>query len=503
MPDRNEWRQISEQLRAYFPPDEVLFRVQSSPRVIAYIDSRTVAKRLDEVVGAENWNFELIPLQYNTTGDLVLAKGRLTIHGAFKESVGDQSNVARSKGTDSDALKRAAVRWGIGEYLYHLGITNARIENNAIPAQEMERLRTLLPVPGDPPGMRLKSASQPTTRSTAQPTRPTPQPDTHAAPTATPQPASSQAASQAAPAQPIKPLTTANTPDAVAARLAQASPATSPAPKPPAKPTDLGLQPATDEQKSAIKKLANAVAEGDQGPLIRTIISTHYQHVTAKNGWLAFVASLNRDDAKRWLDNFETWKSAYEQGKTSAQAPTPAAPPTVAAEPSTPPTPVHEMVEPPTVPEVDAPPDFVLPMELRARPGDPESPSHNGLTHTMQTIQDAIGAIEQFGVVEGEFVNTDDGALELVDGHLVRDEQGAIRRYDHQQASKYIQTLLRDQVRAADPKRGERVPSCYTYGEVRKAILLLEALTAAILEHSDEFQAVADTQKESSILQIA
>jgi hypothetical protein len=51
---------------------------------------------------------------------LLVAKGTITIHGISKSDVGDASNFEGNKGCVSDALKRAAVQWGVGRYLYSL-----------------------------------------------------------------------------------------------------------------------------------------------------------------------------------------------------------------------------------------------------------------------------------------------------------------------------------------------------------------------------------------------
>ena len=119
-----------------FDPSEVSFRLQGSPRdgktsavVVAYLDSRNVQQRLDEVVGPEGWSFDWQPIVTNNSAVLV-AKGTLTIAGVSKSDVGDAGQTEPSKASVSDSLKRAAVLFGIGRYLYDLPTMYAECEKH-------------------------------------------------------------------------------------------------------------------------------------------------------------------------------------------------------------------------------------------------------------------------------------------------------------------------------------------------------------------------------------
>src|SRR5579885_1377390 len=66
-----QWQAIEARLKTPFPPQEVHFRLQGTPRevqgklhgqVVAYVDARAVMNRLDEVVGPENWSFRWEPI---------------------------------------------------------------------------------------------------------------------------------------------------------------------------------------------------------------------------------------------------------------------------------------------------------------------------------------------------------------------------------------------------------------------------------------------------------
>ena len=82
---------------------------------MAHIDARQVMQRLDSVVGAGGWSDEYQPS--------AIGKGvecRLTVLGVSKVDVGVPSNTEPEKGAYSDALKRAAVKFGIGRHLYEI-----------------------------------------------------------------------------------------------------------------------------------------------------------------------------------------------------------------------------------------------------------------------------------------------------------------------------------------------------------------------------------------------
>ncbi len=49
------WDQIREELKAPFATNVLKFRAGGGGKQLAYIDARAVMKRLDDVVGMENW----------------------------------------------------------------------------------------------------------------------------------------------------------------------------------------------------------------------------------------------------------------------------------------------------------------------------------------------------------------------------------------------------------------------------------------------------------------
>lgn len=115
---------IFERLRAHFDPAAVSWRpgrIVTNDRgtagmALAYIDARDVMVRLDEVVGPENWSDSY----HETAKGMMLCTLSLRIHGEWvsKTDGAGETDVEAEKGKVSDAFKRAAVKWGIGRYLY-------------------------------------------------------------------------------------------------------------------------------------------------------------------------------------------------------------------------------------------------------------------------------------------------------------------------------------------------------------------------------------------------
>ncbi len=119
-------REMLEALSKPFDPREVEVKIQAVNRdrtraqVVAYVDARTVLDRLDEVVGPTGWSDSYEVLTNGTDGEgrrLVEVKCTLTVLGVSKEDVGEGDSL---KAAFSDALKRAAVKFGVGRYLYRL-----------------------------------------------------------------------------------------------------------------------------------------------------------------------------------------------------------------------------------------------------------------------------------------------------------------------------------------------------------------------------------------------
>lgn len=120
-------REILARLAQPFPADVVSWKPQSLyPRdhptralAVAYIDARDVAERLDEVLGL-GWSFTWEPDGENVRGSLAIALGDLRVMRADVGEPGDGDDGRTRKAAVSDALKRCAVQFGVGRYLYRL-----------------------------------------------------------------------------------------------------------------------------------------------------------------------------------------------------------------------------------------------------------------------------------------------------------------------------------------------------------------------------------------------
>jgi hypothetical protein len=117
---------LTRALAAPFDPAIVRFKpaVVSGNRALAlaYVDARAIQDRLDEVLGVEGWQDDYECL---TDGSVVCRlRLRLGDEWVTKVDVGGPSEQPdggdRLKAAFSDALKRAAVKFGVGRYLYRL-----------------------------------------------------------------------------------------------------------------------------------------------------------------------------------------------------------------------------------------------------------------------------------------------------------------------------------------------------------------------------------------------
>src|SRR4051794_18129856 len=121
-----EIKTVTQALSAPFDVKEVKFKPQAvqghRALALAYVDARAIQDRLDDVLGVEGWQDEYEVLPDNS----VLCRLRLKIGGEWvtKMDVGGPSEQPdggdRMKAAFSDALKRAAVKFGVGRYLYRL-----------------------------------------------------------------------------------------------------------------------------------------------------------------------------------------------------------------------------------------------------------------------------------------------------------------------------------------------------------------------------------------------
>lgn len=86
---------------------------------VAYIDARDVMNLLDLVCSPANWQDD-----YRVINGQLFAGIGIRVGGewVWKWDTGTESQTEKEKGIVSDSFKRAAVKWGIGRFLYDLDI---------------------------------------------------------------------------------------------------------------------------------------------------------------------------------------------------------------------------------------------------------------------------------------------------------------------------------------------------------------------------------------------
>lgn len=120
------WQHIKAGFAREFRPEEI-GAAPGNKGGGAYVDARSIDERLDEVAGPENWSvsYRIIDLAAG------VVEATITVHGISKSDAGYPNNTMGMlnksgnllepepmKAAYSDAIKRAAVHWGIGRYLY-------------------------------------------------------------------------------------------------------------------------------------------------------------------------------------------------------------------------------------------------------------------------------------------------------------------------------------------------------------------------------------------------
>lgn len=151
-------QELFDELSAPFPLEYIEWRVGNTNAKfigegeaakgipLCYIDARAVMDRLDSVCGPDGWQ-----CNYSAgvgPGSIVCNIGiRLEGDWLWKADGAGATDVEGEKGAMSDALKRAAVRWGVGRYLYDLKAPKITLEKWGkswkIPDAELKKLNDL------------------------------------------------------------------------------------------------------------------------------------------------------------------------------------------------------------------------------------------------------------------------------------------------------------------------------------------------------------------------
>ena len=164
--DRTNIAEAVSLIRAPFSPAQIEWRVGSTNNnktrgmALCYIDARAVRRRLNKVLGEWNWR-----TSFRVYGSQMICKIAIRIEkewvtksdGSFAGSLAstgkpdakeEQRLDMEGKGAFSTAFKRAAVCWGVGEYLYDLPSPWVAIdERKAIEKGEMATLDAVAAAP--------------------------------------------------------------------------------------------------------------------------------------------------------------------------------------------------------------------------------------------------------------------------------------------------------------------------------------------------------------------
>jgi hypothetical protein len=117
-------QELFDELCRPFAAEEIDWRIGSTTKdktkgmALAYMDARAVMDRLDGVCGPGGWQ-----CNYAVTGPIAVCNIGIRMPSGewiWKADGAGATDVEGEKGMLSDALKRAAVRWGVGRYLYEM-----------------------------------------------------------------------------------------------------------------------------------------------------------------------------------------------------------------------------------------------------------------------------------------------------------------------------------------------------------------------------------------------
>lgn len=133
-------------LTAPILPNEIEWRVQSQTStgkliVVPYINNRCVMHRFDAAFGPENWTSEFREIANGFLCRLTVTVNDRTI---YREDGASKTNIEPEKGGISDAMKRAAVQFGLGRCLYDYPRVMIECDGKFIPDWAYEKLDKLV-----------------------------------------------------------------------------------------------------------------------------------------------------------------------------------------------------------------------------------------------------------------------------------------------------------------------------------------------------------------------
>ena len=133
-------QEISSQLAAPFADSDLEWRLQwidkdkTKGTAVPYVTNRAIQNRLDTVLGIDGWKNEYHPWhpdkKSNKDSQLCGISIWIAERGEWitKFDGAEDSDIESVKGGLSDSMKRAAVHWGVGRYLYNTPTVYVELE---------------------------------------------------------------------------------------------------------------------------------------------------------------------------------------------------------------------------------------------------------------------------------------------------------------------------------------------------------------------------------------
>lgn len=115
---------LLKELSAPFAAQDLEWRVGSTTKdktrgmMLPYVTNRAIMNRLDEVLGLDGWRTSFREHHNGTICHLAIRVDIKNDKWLAKEDGASNTKIEPEKGGISDAMKRAAVQFGIGRYLY-------------------------------------------------------------------------------------------------------------------------------------------------------------------------------------------------------------------------------------------------------------------------------------------------------------------------------------------------------------------------------------------------
>lgn len=137
---------MNETLTAPIQPNEIEWRVQSVTStgkmiVVPYINNRCVMQRFDAAFGPTNWTSEFREIGNGFICRLTVTIDKKTV---YREDGASKTNIEPEKGGISDAMKRAAVQFGLGRCLYDYPKVFIECNEKYIPDWAQDKLTKLV-----------------------------------------------------------------------------------------------------------------------------------------------------------------------------------------------------------------------------------------------------------------------------------------------------------------------------------------------------------------------